>query len=653
LDDAFLMKQFYFNKFEHRKPYEPVIEKPIRILLFQAAGILTTFFGLLYICWRWAFSINYDALWFSLTLAIAETISFVSIFFFIFDMWKSKDAERLPAPHYLSDIEKLEGIADRPLRIDVFIATINEEAELLRYTIKDAKAVEYPYPDVEIKIYVLDDGRRDGRNPNRENIKQLCHEEGVIYVTRENNLGFKAGNLKNGLAHSSGDLFVILDADTRPFPRFLQNTLGYFRNHKVAWVQTCQWFYDTTEAIPLSTYIIKVANIRSPFLKKIIKTLTFNLKTGEDIYGSDPRQFYQVIQRKRNNHNASFCCGAGSVHRREAVMASALESFADSLKQKLSKISQQKSGEPEKIKIEEYEIIKNTTVTPFRFHASEDLYTSMVLHSDIKHKWQSVMHPYVESKLLSPQDIDSFVKQRSRYAEGSIDIAIRDNPLLKKGLTWRQKICYFNSVWSYFSCVWTIVFLLSPLLFFYTHIMPVTCDTKDFFIFFMPFFISIKLTEIAGSWGISQKRGKQYHICLFWLNLQAMIKVLSGKKLKFHVTPKSRQKAHPFRYAWPHITIVALTVFGLLINIGPAFSGKSDFLLATIVNGLWAIQNCYILCVYIRAAFWNVESFSTIENNKEDENQNSNEPVFFERLSLQFSSLWNKMKTVRSNKIKY
>ena len=55
------------------------------------------------------------------------------------------------------------------------------------------------------------------------------------------NIGFKAGNLQNGIENSSGDLFVILDADARPFPAFLKNTLGYFRKQRVAWVQTCQW----------------------------------------------------------------------------------------------------------------------------------------------------------------------------------------------------------------------------------------------------------------------------------------------------------------------------------------------------------------------------------------------------------------------------
>jgi cellulose synthase (UDP-forming) len=266
----------------------------------------------------------------------------------------------------------------------------------------------------------------------------------------------------------------------------------------------------------------------------------------------------------------------------------------------------------------------------------------MVLHSHDKYKWESVMHPYVESKLLSPQDIDSFVKQRSRYAEGSIDIALRDNPLFRKGLTWRQRICYFNSVWSYFSCIWIMIFLASPIFFFYTHIMPVTCDTIDFFVYFLPFFVMIKIAEVLGSWGVSQKRGKQYHVCLFWLNFTALVKVISGKKIKFAVTPKSRQKAHPFRYAWPHIVIVIVTMTGLLMNILPAIYGDTDFALAMLVNGLWALQNCYVLTVYIRAAYWNVEVLS--ETSNEFENERFPLPAFVNKVTEQIMLLWSRTK---------
>ena len=78
-------------------------------------------------------------------------------------------------------------------------------------------------------------------------MEALAAELGVNYISRNNNIGFKAGNMRNAMEKTSGDFIVICDADTRIFPTFLVNNLGYFRDPKVAWVQTPQWFFDLPE----------------------------------------------------------------------------------------------------------------------------------------------------------------------------------------------------------------------------------------------------------------------------------------------------------------------------------------------------------------------------------------------------------------------
>jgi cellulose synthase (UDP-forming) len=77
-------------------------------------------------------------------------------------------------------------------------------------------------------------------------------------------LAIKQATLKNAIEKTDGDLFVILDADTRAFPKFLENTTGYFRNEKLAWVQTPQWFYDLTEPARITTFFRWVFNLKEP-----------------------------------------------------------------------------------------------------------------------------------------------------------------------------------------------------------------------------------------------------------------------------------------------------------------------------------------------------------------------------------------------------
>jgi cellulose synthase (UDP-forming) len=597
------MKQFYFNKFDNRKPYHAIPDNVYRTMTFQFCGIVTVILGISYINWRWRHSLNPDALWFAIPLALAETLSFISTILVVFNFWSFKDSEKKSPVHYLSEIEDLEGRNDRPVLIDVFIATYNEDVELVRHSIVDAKQMTYPYADVEINIYVLDDGRRDGRDPLKQNMKKVATEEGVGYLIREHNEGYKAGNLKNGLKYTRGDIFAILDADTRPFPGFLENTSGYFRNKKLAWVQTPQWFYDTTEAEPLNEIICSRFNIKRKIPVKIVNRIFGKIRVNEDIFGNDPRLFYDVILRKRNFYNAAFCCGAGSVHRREAVMSLALKDFAqDIVKLEKDLISKKKNSK--EIHDQTAAMVLKKELIPFKFHASEDIYTSIMLHADKENRWQSIQHPDIECRMLSTQDLDSWIKQHQRYAEGSLDIALKDNPLFIRGLTPGQKICYFNTIWSYFAPLWLLVFLISPLVFFFSLQLPVRAYSFEFFKYFLPFQLMNTITIAIGCWGISTKRGDQYYVAGFWYMLLALLKVLMGKKVKFNVTPKDKNNAKNIQHIIPHLLIISLGVIGIIYNSILWLKGSHPSLSGFAANAFWCLFNISSIGIMIRAAWW-------------------------------------------------
>lgn len=597
-------KEFYFNKFEDRLPYKPIPENKYRTLLFQFSGIVTIALGIAYLNWRWKYSFNYDVLWFSLLLVIAETLSFISTILLVFNFWANKDPEKSEPVNFLSEIEDLQGRPDRPVKIDVFIATYNEDVELVRLSIIDAKKIKYPYSDVEVKIYVLDDGRRDGRNPLKENMQRVAEEEDVNYLIREHNEGYKAGNLKNALEHTDGDLFVILDADTRAFPEFLNNTTGYFKKKKVAWVQTPQWFYDTTEAEKLSDIIIYKLHISNRNFKRVIDYAFGKIMVNEDIYGNDPRLFYDAILRKRNYHNAAFCCGAASIHRREAIMSLAVKDFSEEI-QKLEEDLKSQHKSKTEIREQTNQLILNQEVIPFKFHASEDIYTSIMLHADVDNRWESIQHAGIECKMLSTQDLDSWIKQHKRYAEGSLDIAFKDNPVFKNGLTLGQKICYFNTIWSYFAPLWILVFLISPIIFFFTLSLPVRAYSFDFFKYFLPFQIMNILTMTIGAWGISTKRGDQYYISSFWFMLMSILSVIRGKKVEFNVTRKDLQLSNNnLKHVIPHIVIIALIIIGIVYNAFLIVIGHHPTPSGFAANAFWCIFNIISLSIMIRAAYW-------------------------------------------------
>jgi cellulose synthase (UDP-forming) len=364
------MQSKYYSIFENRKPYFPSKYSIWKDALFQIVAIVFIFVGVDYLYWRWNHSINWDAVWVSIPLFVAEILAFIGSLLTIINYWSHKDLPKQKPVHYLSEIQDLINNEDRPIIIDLYIATYNEDLVIVEDTVRDATKVKYPYKDVTINIYLLDDGRRDGSDPNKENFKALAEKYNINYITRDNNIGFKAGNMNNAFYQTHGDIIVVLDADTRIFPDFLINTTGYFRNKKMAWVQTPQWFYDIPPGVPLNEYLKTKYGIAGNILGKIIP-FSKNYLVGKNVFGTDPELFYDVILRRRNASNASFSCGAGSLQRRNALEKLAVKEQAESIKKALKK-------NPKKTR---EELKKEIPLRPFVHHISEDIFTSIMLHA--------------------------------------------------------------------------------------------------------------------------------------------------------------------------------------------------------------------------------------------------------------------------------
>ena len=142
-----------------------------------------------------------------------------------------------------------------PPTVDIYVPTYNEDTVLLATTLAAAKGIDYP-PD-KMTIWLLDDGGTDQkcRSPKveegiaaqerRVRLTALCEDLGVNYLTRAKNEHAKAGNLNNGLAHSTGELVAVFDADHAPARDFLAETVGYFgENPKLFLVQTPHFFIN-------------------------------------------------------------------------------------------------------------------------------------------------------------------------------------------------------------------------------------------------------------------------------------------------------------------------------------------------------------------------------------------------------------------------
>ncbi len=165
---------------------------------------------------------------------------------------------------------------DRPVSVDVFVTTCGEDPALIRRTVTAAMAMRGAHT-----VWVLDDGDSDA-------VRVLAADVGARYVRRASHGGAKAGNINHALTLARGELFAIFDADFVPMPDFLHETVPFFAEADVAFVQTPQVYGN------LDTVVSRGA----AYMQSV---------------------FYQFVQPGRNRFNAAFCVGTNVVFRRSAI----------------------------------------------------------------------------------------------------------------------------------------------------------------------------------------------------------------------------------------------------------------------------------------------------------------------------------------------
>lgn len=94
------------------------------------------------------------------------------------------------------------------------------------------------YPRDRLDIQVLDDSTDDTTDRIARRVREhTAAGVRISHVRRGDRTGFKAGNLRHGLATARGEFLAVFDADFVPDPDFLMQTLGHFREADVGVVQ--------------------------------------------------------------------------------------------------------------------------------------------------------------------------------------------------------------------------------------------------------------------------------------------------------------------------------------------------------------------------------------------------------------------------------
>jgi cellulose synthase (UDP-forming) len=404
--------------------------------------------------------------------------------------------------------------------VDIFITVCGEPVEIVAETVKAALAMDYK----DFNVYILNDGLV-AKKDNWAEIDAMANSLGIMSITRTTPGGAKAGNINHGLSVTQNPYFVIFDADMVPYPSFLKETMGYFQDPKMGFVQTPQYY----------------------------KNHALNRVT--DAAASQQALFFGPIMSGKNRYNAAFMCGSNMVLSREAILGA--------------------GGMCE-------------------FNIAEDFLTSLFVHEN---GWNSVYLPKLLVEGLSPEDFLSYYKQQFRWARGSLEVIFKYNPLLRRGLTWAQRIQYLVSP-SYFLSGLVVVYdAILPLIFLFTGITAVHTTSMSLAFIFVPYiFLTFLTLQLTSNYSLTYQ-AMAFSLSSFFLQLRAIYAVLTQQKTAFSVTSKKKLEGNFLYLTTPHILYVIVALVGFSVAI--LRHGLSASLFA---NLAWVAINIVLFMPFIIAA---------------------------------------------------
>lgn len=273
----------------------------------------------------------------------------------------------------------------------------------------------------------------------------------------------------------------------------------------------------------------KLALVQTPHYFYSPDPFERNLSVGRNI-PNEGALFYGPIQQGNDNWNATFFCGSCAVIRRSAL--DQIGGFA----------------------VE--------TVT-------EDAHTALKLQ---RLGWGSAFIDIPLAAGLATERLVLHVIQRTRWARGMTQIFRLDNPLLGRGLTLQQRLCYLSAMLYYQFALPRIAFLTAPLAYLLFNLNIIHSSASLIFAYALPhLFLAVYVNSRLNGRFRYSFWGEIYDLVLaFHIVLPTAVTMVFPKRGKFNVTDKGgllNVGYFDFSVVRPHLIIALLLGAGVIAGI--------------------------------------------------------------------------------------
>jgi cellulose synthase (UDP-forming) len=268
--------------------------------------------------------------------------------------------------------------------------------------------------------------------------------------------------------------------------------------------------------------------------------------------------FYGLIQDGNDLWNATFFCGSCAVLRRGPL--------------------------------EEVGGIAVETVT-------EDAHTALKLH---RRGYTTAYLRQVLAGGLATESLSGHIGQRIRWARGMAQIFRLDNPLMGRGLTLLQRLCYSNAMLHFFSGVPRLVFLTAPLAYLYFQFHIINAAAAAIALYAVPHLVQSNLanSHIQGRFRHSFWNEAYEAVLSWYIALPTTVALIAPRLGKFNVTAKGGLVEHEFfdwRISAPYLVLVVLNVVGALLALPRLLYWNSFEADTVVINLIWTLFNLTLL----------------------------------------------------------
>ena len=630
-----------------------------RLVIIRIVVLVTAILGINYVVWRWLASVNWDAWWIAVPLVLAETYSLVDSLLFGLTMWRLKERGEPPEPEPGLTVDVLIATYNEP--IDLVMRTARAAAAITyphrTWILDDGNRPEMREAAEAEGIGWLtrsDDWAGKARHAKAGNLNNaLLMTEGEFLLILDADQVPLPEILDRTLGYFRDPAMALVQTpqwfvnvpDDDPLGSQAPLFYGPIQQGKDGW--NAAFFCGSNAVIRrealMQLGVSRYAGEIETNVRNALRTARAVLRQARKDLGPEDDRVRAALdaieydvrraQRELDQGDALMDVTYRFQQRVAAIRRELVASDLSSLQSDLAAIAELGDlddgpeidlGALDQLSAREYSPLgavetvqalvdavdvdlggEAQPIMPMAtISVTEDMATCMRLHGL---GWRTAYHDEVLAHGLAPEDLATMLTQRLRWAQGTVQVMLRENPLTQRRLSWPQRLMYFGTMWSYLSGFAALVYLAAPIVYLTIGVLPVQALSTDFFIRLVPFLIVNQLLFFVVANGRPTWRGQQYSLALFptWIKsfTSAFGNVYLGRSLDFAVTPKEKQASTgpAWHLVRPQLWAMAALVAAAVIGVVRIFTGQANPP-GTIFNLLWVGFDLAIFSVIIKAA---------------------------------------------------